>query len=109
MNEALLVAGMALVTFAVRYPVLALLGKIPLPEPIFRALRYVPAAVLTAIIVPVVVIGQDNRLDLRLTNAYLIAGLVSALVAWRTRSLLLTIVLGMVALWGWRWLLTLLG
>lgn len=109
MNEALLVAGMALVTFAIRYPVLALLGKIPLPEPVFRALRYVPAAVLTAIIIPAVVIGQDSHLDLRLTNAYLVAGLVSALVAWRTRSLLLTIVLGMLALWGWRWLLTLLG
>jgi branched-subunit amino acid transport protein len=108
-NEALLVAGMALVTFAIRYPVLALLGKIPLPEPVFRALRYVPAAVLTAIIIPAVVIGQDSHLDLRLTNAYLVAGLVSALVAWRTRSLLLTIVLGMLALWGWRWLLTLLG
>ncbi len=109
MNEALLVAGMALVTFAIRYPVLALLGKIPLPEPVFRALRYVPAAVLTAIIIPAVVIGQDSHLDLRLTNAYLVAGLVSALVAWRTRSLLLTIILGMLALWGWRWLLTLLG
>jgi branched-subunit amino acid transport protein len=108
-NEALLVAGMALVTFAIRYPVLALLGKIPLPEPVFRALRYVPAAVLTAIIIPAVVIGQDSHLDLRLTNAYLVAGLVSALVAWRTRSLLLTIILGMLALWGWRWLLTLLG
>jgi len=108
-NEALLVAGMALVTFAIRYPVLALLGKIPLPEPVFRALRYVPAAVLTAIIIPAVVIGQDSHLDLRLTNAYLVAGLVSAPVAWRTRSLLLTIILGMLALWGWRWLLTLLG
>lgn len=109
MNEALLIAGMALVTFAIRYPVLALLGKIPLPEPIFRALKYVPAAVLTAIIIPAVVIGQDSRLDLRLTNAYLIAGLVAALVAWRTRNLLLTIILGMLSLWGWRWLLTLLG
>jgi branched-subunit amino acid transport protein len=108
-NEALLVAGMALVTFAIRYPVLALLGKIPLPEPVFRALRYVPAAVLTAIIIPAVVIGHDSRLDLNLTNAYLVAGVVSALVAWRTRSLLLTIVLGMLALWGWRWLLTLPG
>ena len=109
MNEALLIAGMALVTFAIRYPVMALVGKIPLPERIFRALRYVPAAVLTAIIVPSVVLSQDNHLDLRLTNAYLIAALVSGVVAWRTRNVLLTIVLGMAALWVWRWLLTTIG
>ncbi len=105
MNEVILIAGMALVTFAVRYPVLALLGKIPLPDPVFRALRFVPPVVLTAIIVPAVLLPQDNRLDLSYTNSYLIAGLIAAFVAWRTRNLLLTIVLGMLALWLWRWLL----
>jgi branched-subunit amino acid transport protein len=102
---------MALVTFAVRYPVLALLGKIPMPEPIFRALKYVPPAVLTAIILPLVILNKDkgNILDLSLTNHYLIAGIVAALVAWRSKNLLLTIILGMLALWGWRWLMTAVG
>ncbi|MCC7207887.1 MAG: AzlD domain-containing protein [Anaerolineae bacterium] len=108
MNEFLLVAGMALVTFGVRYPVLALLGRIPLPEPVFRALKYVPPAVLAAIIVPSWVL-PDGTLDLRLTNDYLVAGIISALVAWRTRNVLLTIILGMLALWGWRWLLSVSG
>src|SRR5689334_7348711 len=105
MNEVLMITGMALVTFAVRYPVLALLGKIRLPDPVLRALRFVPPVVLTAIIVPAVFLPQDNHLDLSYTNAYLIAGLVAVLVAWRTRNLLLTIVLGMLMLWIWRWLL----
>ncbi len=109
MNEVILIAGMALVTFAVRYPVLALLSKIPLPEPIFRALRFVPPVVLTAIIVPAVIISPDNRVDIQLSNSYLIAALVAGVVAWRSKNLLLTIVLGMLALWGWRWLLSLLG
>ena len=52
MNETLLIVGMAGVTLAVRYPVLALVGRLPLPEPVFRALRFVPPAVLAAIIVP---------------------------------------------------------
>jgi branched-subunit amino acid transport protein len=108
MNEALLIIGMALVTFGVRYPVLALLGKVSLPVPVFRALKYVPPAVLAAIILPSWVL-PEGTLDLRLTNDYLIAGVITALVAWRTRSVLLTIVLGMLALWGWRWLLSLLG
>ena len=43
MNEVVIIAGMALVTLAVRYPLLVLLGRIPRPEPIFRALAQVPA------------------------------------------------------------------
>lgn len=101
MNELLLVAGMAAVTFAVRYPVLVLVGKIPLPEGVFRALRYVPPAVLTAIIVPSVLMPQ-GAVDVSPANAYLVAGIVSALVAWRTKSLLLTIVIGMVVVLAWR-------
>jgi branched-subunit amino acid transport protein len=37
-------------------------------------------------------------------NNYLVAGSVAALVAWRTQNLLLTIVVGMITLWVWRWL-----
>ena len=100
MNELLLVAGMAAVTFAIRYPVLVLVGRIPLPEAVFRALRYVPPAVLTAIIVPAVLMPKGT-VDVSPTNAYLVAGIVSALVAWRTKSLLLTIIIGMAVMLVW--------
>ena len=109
MNEVLLVAGMALVTFAVRYPVMALVGRIALPKPVFDALRYVPPAVLATIIVPEVVRPDGQTLALTVENARLVAALLTVLVAWRTKNLLLTIVLGMLALWGWGWLLTLVG
>ncbi|MBL8146592.1 MAG: AzlD domain-containing protein [Anaerolineae bacterium] len=100
MNELLLVAGMAAVTLGIRYPVLVLVGKIPLPESVFRALRYVPPAVLTAIIVPAVLMPAGT-VDVSPTNAYLVAGIVSALVAWRTKSLLLTIIIGMAVMLIW--------
>jgi branched-subunit amino acid transport protein len=106
MNEFLLVLGMAVVTFAVRYPVMALVGRVPLPEPIFDALRYVPPAVLAAIIVPAVVMPEGGVVHLGIDNARLVAAIVTALVAWRTKNLLLTIVLGMLALWGYGWLLS---
>jgi branched-subunit amino acid transport protein len=93
-NEFVLIAGMAFVTIIVRYPVLALVGKIPLPDRVFRALRYVPPAVLTAIIVPSVVM-PTGRADFSPTNSYLVAGVISVIIAWRTKNLLLTIVLGM--------------
>ncbi len=59
MNELIIIIGMALVTIAIRYPLLALLGKLSLPEPIFRALKYVPPAVLTAIIMPAMLFKND--------------------------------------------------
>lgn len=98
-NEWIMIIGMALVTFAVRYPPLVLIGKLPLPQPIFRALRYVPPAVLAAIIAPTVVMPQGT-IDLSL-NGYLVSGIISVLVAWRTKSLLLTIGIGMGALFLW--------
>ncbi len=97
MNEFLLVLGMALVTFAVRYPVLVLVSKIPLPDRVFRALRYVPPAVLAAIIAPALLMPDGKTLDIAPTNAYLVAGILAGLIAWRTKNLLATIVLGMAA------------
>ncbi|MDZ4767722.1 MAG: AzlD domain-containing protein [Chloroflexota bacterium] len=92
--ELILIVGMAVVTFAVRFPVLVLVGRLPLPAPVFRALRYVPAAVLTAIIVPEVFM-PGGTLTLSLESSTLVAGVVSALIAWRSGNLLLTITLGM--------------
>jgi len=106
-NEVLMIAGMALVTFAVRYPVLALVGKLDLPEPVFRALRFVPPTILAAIIVPAILL-KDDDLYIAADNSYLVAGIVAGLVTWRTKNLLLTIVLGMLALWLWRGLLGLM-
>lgn len=95
MNEFIMVAGMALVTFAVRYPVMMLVGKIPLPDRVFRALRYVSPAVLAAIIAPAVLMPDGQTLELTPGNSYLVAAVIAALIAWRTKNLLLTIVIGM--------------
>jgi branched-subunit amino acid transport protein len=96
MNEWLVILGMMLVTFLPRYGVLALLGRIEMPKPIFRALRFVPPAVLSAIILPALVL-KDDQMYIALDNSYLVAGIFSGIIAWRTRNLLLTIVLGMAA------------
>lgn len=101
MNEFWLIIGMTVVTFGVRYPVLALISKNPLPEQFFKALKYVPPAVLSAIILPALVMPA-GKLELEINNAPLFAGLAAGLVAWRSRSLLPTIVFGMLVLWLWR-------
>lgn len=87
-----LIAGMAIVTFLVRYPLLVLVGKISLPMGVFRALRYVPVAVLTAIIAPAVVLNEGQ---ITLMSVPMAGGIVAVMIAWRTRNLLYTIVGGM--------------
>ena len=75
-----------------------------MPAPVFRALKYVPPAVLTAIIVPAMLYKND-QLTISYTNDFLVAGVVSVIVSWRSKNLLLTIVVGMLTLFAWRWLL----
>ncbi len=96
-----LILGMTAVTFGVRYPSLALVGKMDLPDSVVRALRYVPVAVLTAITVPYM-LYRDAALTASYTNAYLIAGLFAVVVSWRTKNLLLTIGLGLVFFFVYR-------
>ena len=100
-EEIFLIAGMMLVTVLVRYPVLAIVGRIKLPERVFRALRFVPVAVLTAIIAPELLI-RDGAPAFTLGNAYLCGGLVALVVAWRWGNLLITILAGMGCFVLWR-------
>lgn len=103
-NEIVMILGMAVVTFGVRYPVLALVSRIQLPEEMLRALKFVPPAVLSAIILPEMFM-PDGSIQMRFDNPELIAGLFAMLIAWRTKNLLLTIMLGMLSLWGWKWVI----
>ena len=98
MNLWLIVVGMGVVTFSVRLVPIVLLGRIEIPPIVQRALRFVPPAVLTAIIVPELLF-RNNELDVSLNNARLLAGLVAIIVAWRTKNALITIGVGMIALW----------
>lgn len=101
MNELVLILGMMAVTVVVRYPVLALVGRFNMPTSIYRALRYVPVAVLTAISVPEI-LTPGGEFSLSYTNAHLVAGVVATIAAWWTQNLLITIVLGMLVFFAWK-------
>jgi branched-subunit amino acid transport protein len=87
-----------LVTYAIRLSFIQLLGKIELPLLLKRALRLVPPAVLTAIFFPELFL-HSGSVDISLSNSRLLAGLLAILVAWRTKNAMLTILVGMVALY----------
>jgi branched-subunit amino acid transport protein len=95
----LAVAGAGIITFALRLSFIALLGRIELPILLSRALRFVPAAVFTAVVVPLL-FYVDGAVEVSLGNERLLAGLAAVLIAWRTRSVPLTLVGGMATLWA---------
>lgn len=85
------------ITFLIRFSLIYLFGKFHIPETLRQALRYVPPAVLSAIIFPELFLAEGS-LSLSLENTRLLAGLFAILVAWFSRNTLLTIVAGMIAL-----------
>jgi branched-subunit amino acid transport protein len=99
--------GMALVTYVPRLLPLWLLtpraGRAQgedtaeaaaLPPLAIAWLRYVPAAVLAAMLLPALVV-TEGRVDLSLGNLYLLAAFPTLLVAVRTRSLMAAVLVGM--------------
>jgi branched-subunit amino acid transport protein len=94
----LIMACMGIVTYLIRLSIIAAIGRINVPPLVQRALRFVPPAVLSAIIFPEL-LRPGGALDLSPGNLRLLAGVLAAIVAWRTKNVLLTIAAGMAALW----------
>ena len=91
----LTILGMALVTYIPRLLPVWVLASKSLPQPVLAWLRYVPVAVLAALLFPAIVV-QDDQVDLGLSNLFLWAAFPTLLVAWKTRSLLGSVIVGAV-------------
>lgn len=94
----LTILGMGLVTYAIRAVPLLTLDRLPMPPRLRQALRFVPPAVLSAIVFPELA-WPGNRFDLSLANDRLLAGVLAIAVAAFSKNVLLVIALGMLALW----------
>ena len=88
-----------------RLSFIALFARIEMPAFVAQALRFVPAAMLTAIIVPAVVFAAPGTLAFSCANPKLVAALIAALVAWRSGNAVATMGVGMATLWLAQWLL----
>jgi len=93
-DKILIFLGMAVATFLTRYTMIALFGHGLSPR-LQRWLNYVPAAVLSALIVPAALAPQ-GKIELGLPVASLIAG---CLAAYRTRNVFWTILAGLAVFW----------
>ncbi len=86
------IIGVGAVSLLLRASTLALWRGGSLPEPLRRALNLVPAAVLSALIVPDVVV-REHRVELLSVRP--VVAVVAGLVAWRTRNVFWTLVVGL--------------
>ena len=93
----LTIVAVGLITYLIRLSFIALVGYRPIPDRLKHALRFVPLAVLTAIIFPELILS-NGVVDLSPDNFRLFAGLAAVIVAWRTRSVVATILVGIAVL-----------
>ena len=98
------IAAGGLLTFAFRASFVFLFERIgAIPRRLERALQFVPAAVLAALVVPALLV-QDGQIAVGFGNERLLAGVAATAVAWVSENILATIVTGMVVFWAIRFL-----
>lgn len=100
----LIIVGSALVTFLPRVVPLMVLSRMELPEWGIRWLNYVPISVMAALVGQELFV-HDGQLASLWTNVELLAAIPTVLVAIKTRSLLGTVVAGMISIMILRYLL----
>ncbi|WP_066322281.1 AzlD domain-containing protein [Bacillus sp. FJAT-29814] len=93
----LIILGSALVTFIPRVLPIAVLSRVELPEWAMRWLNYVPIAVMAALVGQELLITNGKLVSLQY-NLELIAALPAFIIAIVTRSLLGTVVAGIISI-----------
>lgn len=100
-----IIVALGLGCFALRLSFIQLHGwLVDFPPELERALRYLPPAILAALVVSQL-LEPTGSLVTTLVNERVLAAGVAGVVAWRTRSMLATIGVGMAVLWGLLYLL----
>lgn len=97
----LTMVGMGLVTYLPRALPLWLFTSRDLPPLVVTWLRYVPVAVLAAMLLPSLMM-PEGHIDLGINNLFLWAAIPTFIVAAKTRSLFASVIVGMLLVAGLR-------
>ena len=90
-------------TFGTRFVMLSGWVAHGLPRWLIDALAFVPIAVLTAILVPAVLIDPTTQQIIVIGNARIVAAVVATIIALLTRNVIATISSGLATLWFVQW------
>lgn len=100
-----IICGMFAVTFGIRFVLFARAHKVDMPPWLESALKYVPVAVLSAIIMPMIIM-PGKELSLSFANPWLVGALIAFLIGiWRQQQLL-TILAGVAAFFVAKYFMT---
>lgn len=102
MSYGLMILGMALVTFVVKAGLFVAGDRIVFPRLLREALDFVPVAVLTAIVVPMVLAPGGGGAELTWRNPHLIGALTAVALAAFTGRQLLTILVALAVFFAWQ-------
>jgi branched-subunit amino acid transport protein len=97
----IVIVSVGALNYLSRLSFIAFFANRSMPPLLARALRFVPAAMLTALIVPMIVASPSSASVVQL-DARVPAALVAAIVAYFVRGTIPTLAAGMVTLWGLR-------
>lgn len=87
------ILGAGIVTYLTRFPLLVLSKKKDIPEGLLKYMRYIAPSILTALITPAIFI-QNNKLNLSFSNIYIIAAIITSLVAYFSKNMLASVITG---------------
>lgn len=96
--------GIAALTFFTKFAFAVILKKAEISENWNKLLAYIPIAVFTTIIVPSL-LAPNEELELSIQNEHLIAGVIAFLVAYKTKNLAGTVIIGIATILALRILL----
>lgn len=99
----IVIIGMALGSFALRFVFIGLIGDRPLPAWLLRHLRYTAVAILPALVVPLVI--WPSATDGQPDAARLIAALVTVAVGMATKNVIAAMLIGAGTFYGLQYLL----
>lgn len=89
---------MALVTFLPRFLPVAFLSRREIPEKIKMGLEYIPVAILSAIVFPILFFDAEGAFGIQ--PHYLFSAMPVFGFAWKTKNLWGSVILGMLVYWG---------
>ena len=90
-------------TFGTRFVMLSGWVAHGLPRWLIDALAFVPIAVLTAILLPAILIDPVTQQIIIIGNARIVAAVVATTIALLTRNVIATISSGLTTLWFVQW------
>ena len=94
----ILIVGMAIVTYVPRMIPLLMFSKKNLPSWLESWLKYIPVGIFSALVFPDIFI-RNQMFSMTINNIELISSILVFAIAFKTRSLGLSVIVGIISYW----------